>query len=85
MHADQSQEMQPEVEELDEVLIPEQILTHNDRKVRRKVTRHYLVKFCNNSPLHAKWLDEEELADTPQLRELYLEAFPSEPIDALTP
>ncbi|MCO5598916.1 hypothetical protein L7F22_053015 [Adiantum nelumboides] len=40
-------EEQPEVEELDEILVPEHILAHKDRKVRGKVARRYLVKFKN--------------------------------------
>ena len=71
-------EEQPEVEELDEILIPEQILTHKDKKLRGRVTRRYLVKFKNYSPLHAMWLEEGELADSPQLLQL-LEAFQLEP------
>ena len=34
---DLSQEMQPKVAELDEVLEPKQILAHKDRKIRRKL------------------------------------------------
>ncbi|MCO5598140.1 hypothetical protein L7F22_052232 [Adiantum nelumboides] len=56
-------EEQPEVEELDEILIPEQILAHKDRKVKGKVARRYLVKFKNYSPMDAKWMEEVELAD----------------------
>ena len=82
---DLSQEMQPKVEELDEFLVLEQILNHKDRKIRRKVTKRYLVKFLNYSPLHAKWMDEDELAATPKLLELYLEAFQLEPIDVWAP
>ncbi|MCO5608335.1 hypothetical protein L7F22_062542 [Adiantum nelumboides] len=52
---------QPEVEELDEILVPEQILAHKDRKVRGKVARRYLVKFKNYSPMDAKWMEEAEL------------------------
>ncbi|MCO5574780.1 hypothetical protein L7F22_028572 [Adiantum nelumboides] len=37
-------EEQPEVEELDEILVPKQILAHKKRKVRGKVARRYLVK-----------------------------------------
>ncbi|MCO5579241.1 hypothetical protein L7F22_033095 [Adiantum nelumboides] len=44
---------QPEVEELDEILVPEQILAHKDRKVRGKVARRYLVKFKNYSPMES--------------------------------
>ncbi|MCO5560499.1 hypothetical protein L7F22_014114 [Adiantum nelumboides] len=54
-------EEQPEVEELDEILVPEQILAHKDRKVRGKVARRYLVKFKNYSPMDAKWMEEAEL------------------------
>ncbi|MCO5569420.1 hypothetical protein L7F22_023132 [Adiantum nelumboides] len=65
---------QPEVEEL-EILVPEQILAHKDRKVRGKVARRYLVKFKNYSPMDAKWMEEAELVDSPQLLQLYLEAL----------
>ncbi|MCO5577338.1 hypothetical protein L7F22_031167 [Adiantum nelumboides] len=68
-------EEQPEVEELDEILIPEQILAYKDRKVKGKVARRYLVKFKNYSPMDAKWMEEAELADSPQLLQLYKEAF----------
>ena len=60
-------EEQLEVEELDEILIPEEILTHKDKKLRGRVTRCYLVKFRNYSPLHAMWLEGGELVDLPQL------------------
>ncbi|MCO5557523.1 hypothetical protein L7F22_011089 [Adiantum nelumboides] len=56
---------QPEVEELDEILVPEQILAHKDRKVGGKVARRYLVKFKNYSPMDAKWIEEVELIDSP--------------------
>ncbi|MCO5578102.1 hypothetical protein L7F22_031940 [Adiantum nelumboides] len=54
-------EKQPEVEELDEIFVAEQILAHKERKVRGKVARRYLVKFKNYSPMHAKWMEEAEL------------------------
>ncbi|MCO5606437.1 hypothetical protein L7F22_060625 [Adiantum nelumboides] len=54
-------EEQCEVEELVEILVPEQILTHKDRKVRGKVARRYLVKFKYYSPMDAKWMEEAEL------------------------
>ncbi|KAH7445295.1 hypothetical protein KP509_01G001400 [Ceratopteris richardii] len=66
---------QPEVEELDEILIPEQIVVHKERKVKGKVVRRYLVKFRNYSPMDAKWMEEEELADFPQILQLYKEVF----------
>ncbi|MCO5598910.1 hypothetical protein L7F22_053009 [Adiantum nelumboides] len=72
-------EEQPKVEELDEILVPEQILAHKDRKVRGKVARRYLVKFKNYSPMDAKWMEEAELVDSPQLLQLYLEAFQLQP------
>ncbi|MCO5594739.1 hypothetical protein L7F22_048772 [Adiantum nelumboides] len=59
-------EEQPEVEELDEILVPEQILAHKDRKVRGKVARRYLVKFKNYSPMDAKWMEEAELFERQQ-------------------
>ncbi|MCO5577470.1 hypothetical protein L7F22_031303 [Adiantum nelumboides] len=68
-------EEQPEVEELDEILVPEQILARKDRKVRGKVARRYSVKFKSYSPMDAKWMEEAELVDSPQLLQLYLEAF----------
>lgn len=69
------QEEQLEVEELDEILIPEQILAHKERKVKGQVARRFLVKFQNYSPMDAKWMDEAALADSPQLLQLYKEAF----------
>ncbi|MCO5552283.1 hypothetical protein L7F22_005795 [Adiantum nelumboides] len=72
-------EEQPEVEELDEILVPEQILAHKDRKVRGKVARRYLVKFKNYSPIDAKWMEEAELVESPHLLQLYLEAFQLQP------
>ncbi|MCO5549242.1 hypothetical protein L7F22_002709 [Adiantum nelumboides] len=72
-------EEQPEVEELDEILVQEQILAHKDRKVRGKVARRYLVKFKIYSPMDAKWMEEAELVDSPRLLQLYLEAFQLQP------
>ncbi|MCO5548471.1 hypothetical protein L7F22_029128 [Adiantum nelumboides] len=72
-------EEQPEVAELDEILVPEQILAHKGRRVRGKVARRYLVKFKNYSPMDAKWMEEAELVDSPQLLQLYLETFQLQP------
>ncbi|MCO5549257.1 hypothetical protein L7F22_002724 [Adiantum nelumboides] len=66
---------QPEVEENEEILVPEQILAHKDMKTKGKVRRRFLVKFKNYPALDAKWMEEEDLADTPQIVKLYLEAF----------
>ncbi|MCO5574973.1 hypothetical protein L7F22_028770 [Adiantum nelumboides] len=68
-------EEQPEVEELVEILVPEQILAHKERKVKGKVARRYLVKFRNYPPMDAKWMEEGELAESPNVLSLYLEAF----------
>ncbi|MCO5570160.1 hypothetical protein L7F22_023877 [Adiantum nelumboides] len=65
-------EDQPEVKELDEILVPEQILAHKERKVKGKVTKHYLVKFRNYPPMDAKWMEEGELAESPTVLSLYL-------------
>ncbi|KAH7420642.1 hypothetical protein KP509_13G015400 [Ceratopteris richardii] len=69
---DTRQEEQPEVEELDEILVPEQILAHKDQKVKGKVVIRYLVKFKNYSPMNAKWMEEVELEASPHLLQLYL-------------
>ncbi|MCO5611142.1 hypothetical protein L7F22_065392 [Adiantum nelumboides] len=61
---DMPTEDQPEVEELDEILVPEQISAHKERKVKGKVARLYLVKFKNYPPIDAKWMEEGELAES---------------------
>ncbi|MCO5548912.1 hypothetical protein L7F22_002374 [Adiantum nelumboides] len=66
---------QPEVEENEEILVPEQILAHKDTKNKSKIRRQFLVKFKNYPALDAKWMEEKDLADTPQIVNLYLEAF----------
>ncbi|MCO5579855.1 hypothetical protein L7F22_033717 [Adiantum nelumboides] len=70
---------QPEVDELDEVLQPEQILAHKERRQGGRVVRRYLVKFKNYSAMDSKWMEEADFADTPQILELYLEAFSLQP------
>lgn len=37
------------------------------------------MKFKNYSSLHVKWMEQGELADSPQVLALYLEAFQLEP------
>ncbi|MCO5573643.1 hypothetical protein L7F22_027415 [Adiantum nelumboides] len=64
-------EEQLEVEELDEILVPKQMLAHKDWKVRGKVARRYLVKFKNYSPMDAKWMEEVELVDYVLCRDCY--------------
>ncbi|MCO5549251.1 hypothetical protein L7F22_002718 [Adiantum nelumboides] len=66
---------QPEVEEYEEILVSEQILAHKDMKNEGKVRRRFLIKFENYPALDAKWMEEEDLADTPQIVNLYLQAF----------
>ncbi|MCO5558610.1 hypothetical protein L7F22_012196 [Adiantum nelumboides] len=66
---------QPEVEGNEEILVHERILAHKDTKNKGKVRRRFLVKFKNYPALDAKWMEEEDLADTPQIVNLYLEAF----------
>ncbi|MCO5564992.1 hypothetical protein L7F22_018662 [Adiantum nelumboides] len=68
-------EDQPEVEELDEILVPKQIMAHKERKIKGKVARRYLVKFKNYPPMDAKWMEESELQESPNILQLYLEAF----------
>ncbi|MCO5596549.1 hypothetical protein L7F22_050614 [Adiantum nelumboides] len=70
---------QPEVDELDEVLQPEQILANKERCQGGRMVRRYLVKFKNYSAMESKWMEEADLADTPQILELYLEAFSVQP------
>ncbi|MCO5582524.1 hypothetical protein L7F22_036422 [Adiantum nelumboides] len=70
---------QPEVDELDEVLQPEQILAHKERRQGGRMVRKYSVKFKNYSAMDSKWIEEADFADTPQILELYLEAFSLQP------
>ncbi|MCO5574945.1 hypothetical protein L7F22_028740 [Adiantum nelumboides] len=63
----------------DENEVTASILAHKERKVRGKVARRYLVKFKNYSPMDAKWMEEAELVYSPQLLQLYLEAFQLQP------
>ncbi|MCO5563142.1 hypothetical protein L7F22_016778 [Adiantum nelumboides] len=70
---------QPEVDELDEVLQPEQILAHKERRQGGRLVRIYLVKYKNYSAMDSKWMEEADLADMLQILELYLEAFSLQP------
>ncbi|MCO5589422.1 hypothetical protein L7F22_043389 [Adiantum nelumboides] len=76
---DMPAEDQPEVEELDEILVPEQILAHKERKVKGKVARRYLVY----PPMDAEWMEEGKFAESPTVLSLYLEACGLQP--TLTP
>ncbi|MCO5573558.1 hypothetical protein L7F22_027329 [Adiantum nelumboides] len=70
---------QPEVDELNEVLQSKQILAHKERRQGGKLVCRYLVNFKNNSAMDLKWMEEADLVDTPQILELYLEAFSLQP------
>ncbi|MCO5603455.1 hypothetical protein L7F22_057605 [Adiantum nelumboides] len=65
---------QPEVEANEEILVPEQVLAHKVTK-KGKARRRFLIEFKNFPAFDAKWMEEEDLADTPQILKLYLEAF----------
>ncbi|MCO5556472.1 hypothetical protein L7F22_010021 [Adiantum nelumboides] len=70
---------QPEVEANEEILVPEQVLAHKVTK-KGKARRRFLIEFKNFPAFDAKWMEEEDLADTPQILKLYLEAFASGPL-----
>ncbi|MCO5589224.1 hypothetical protein L7F22_043190 [Adiantum nelumboides] len=65
---------QPEVEANEEILVPEQVLAHKVTK-KGKARRRFLIEFKNFPAFDAKWMEEEDLAYTPQILKLYLEAF----------
>ncbi|MCO5600234.1 hypothetical protein L7F22_054344 [Adiantum nelumboides] len=79
---DMPAEDQLEVNELDEILVPEQILAHKERKVKGKVARRYLV---SSGTIHLWMLSgwKALLAESPTVLSLYLEAFGLQP--TLTP
>ena len=60
------------MEELEEILQPEQIVHH---VVHGKRFFRFLVKFKNYLALNAKWMDEDMLSDHPKLVDVYKEAF----------
>ena len=66
----------PEVEELEEILQPKQIVyhtVHKGPKGKRKL--RFLVNFKNYSALNAKWMDEDMSSTHPQLLDVDKEAF----------
>ncbi|MCO5582065.1 hypothetical protein L7F22_035956 [Adiantum nelumboides] len=71
---DREPDEQPEVEVNEEILVPEQVLAHKVTK-KGKARRRFLIEFKNFPAFDAKWMEEEDLADTPQIMKLYLEAF----------
>ena len=70
------QEDPPEVEDEEEMLQPRQIIRNRERKLKSgTLTRKYLVKFKNYSPLNAQWMTEAELQAYPDVLNSYLEAL----------
>ena len=66
----------PEVEELEEILQPEQIVYHTIHKGPKSERKfRFLIKLKNYSALNAKWMDEDMLSTYPQLLDVYKEAF----------
>ncbi|MCO5548387.1 hypothetical protein L7F22_001844 [Adiantum nelumboides] len=66
----------PEVEDQEEILVPEQIIHHQDRILKSgSVHRKYLLKFKNYSPLDAQWINEQELHQFPEILHSYLDAL----------
>ena len=64
------------MEELEEILQPEQIVYYTIHKgPHGKKFYRYLVKFKNYSALHAKWMDEDMLSNHPKILNIYKEAF----------
>ncbi|MCO5603769.1 hypothetical protein L7F22_057921 [Adiantum nelumboides] len=66
----------PEIEEMEEILEPEQIVHHQERHLKSgKITRKYLVKFKNCSALDAQWMTEQDLRAYPEILDGYLQAL----------
>ena len=66
----------PDVEETEELLIPEQIIHHQERELKSgKIIRKYLVKFKNYTPLDAQWMTQKDLDTYPELVGSYVEAL----------
>ena len=64
------------MEELEEILQPEQIVYHTVHKGPKGEKKfRFLVKFKNYFTLNAKWMDEDMLSTRPQLLDVYKEAF----------
>ena len=55
----------PEFDEQEEILQSEIILRHEDNLLRSgKTLRRYLVKFKNDPPKDARWMEETQLKDS---------------------
>ena len=66
----------PKVDELEEILQPEQIVYHTIHKgPHDKEFYRYLVNFKNYSALHAKWMDEDMVSDHSEILDIYKQAF----------
>ncbi|MCO5609411.1 hypothetical protein L7F22_063637 [Adiantum nelumboides] len=70
------QEDPPKVDEIEEILQPEQIIHHIERQLKSgRLHRKYLVKFKNYTPLDAKWMTESDLRDYPDILHNYVDAL----------
>ena len=55
----------PEFDEQEEILQPEIIVRHEEHLLRSgKTLQRYLVKFRNNPPEDAHWMQESQLKDS---------------------
>ena len=70
------QEYPPEVDEIEEILQPEQIIHHSDRQLKSgRLHRKFLVKFKNYTILDAQWMTEDDLKDYPAILQHYVDAL----------
>lgn len=72
-------ESQTKVEGIEEILLPNQIVFHKERKVEGRVMKQYLVKFKNYSPMDGKWMEKSNLIDPHMILKLYLKDFDLQP------
>ena len=58
------QEEPPDFDEQEEILWPDEILRHEDNKLRSgKIIRRFLIRFRNYPPEDAQWMQETQLKD----------------------
>lgn len=64
------------MEDKEEILLPEQIIHHQERQLKSGVIhRKYLVKFKNSSPLDAQWMTEKDFYTFSDILSSYFEAL----------
>ena len=74
-----AQEEPPDFDEQEEILWPEEILRHEDNKLRSgKIIHRFLIRFRNYPPEDAQWMQETQLKDHSDM----LQAFNGCPMDA---